>query len=230
MPLDSDRTYRRLRDAIFRGDYRPGQRLVERDLAKRLRTSRVPIRESLIRLETEGLVRRVPFSATFVEDLPPRDVLEIYSMRLALEPMATQLAASRPAPALVKRLRELCDTMTSATRAGKLNRLDEIDLQFHRTIVLASGHARLRRAYDAAHVAILSSRPGYARIESAPADTTANEHRRIIDAIAKGDAAAAFRLAHAHVERSFRVMERTLGISLAGGSRPAGVGARGRTT
>jgi DNA-binding GntR family transcriptional regulator len=174
----------------------------------------VPIRETLIRLKGEGLVRRVPFSATFVEDLLPRDVLEIYSTRLALEPLATRLAATHAPAKLVVHLRRLCEKMTLAAKAHDLRLLDEIDLQFHKSIVVASGHARLLRAYDASHVGILSSRPGFAHLKTAPDDVTANDHRQVIEAIAAGNPAAAYYVAH--VERSLLEIEEVLGITLFG--------------
>src|ERR1044071_2934301 len=90
-----DKAYKRLKSMIYDGRLQPGQRLVERDLSRTLAVSRIPLREGLIRLESEGLVRSVPNSATYVEDFSVTDVLEMYSMRLVLEPLAARLATSR---------------------------------------------------------------------------------------------------------------------------------------
>ena len=67
----SERAYRHLKDILYEGPLSPGQRLVERELAEKLSISRIPLRESLIRLESEGLVRSVANIATFVEDFSP---------------------------------------------------------------------------------------------------------------------------------------------------------------
>src|ERR1035441_178942 len=92
--MASNKTYTKLKNMIYCGRLRPGQRLLEVDLSRSLSISRIPLRECLVRLESEGLVRRVPNSATFVENFSRVDVLEMYSMRMALEPLAACLAAS----------------------------------------------------------------------------------------------------------------------------------------
>src|SRR6185503_5727763 len=142
-----DQTYAKLKNMIYCGRLRPGQRLLEVDLSQALSISRIPLRECLVRLESEGLVRRVPNSATFVEDFLPVDILEMYSMRLVLEPLAARLAASEVNPALVRRLYQLCDQMTQDTKAKNWAKLDRTDYQFHYTVVRASGHQRLIRGY-----------------------------------------------------------------------------------
>lgn len=209
-----DRTYHRLKESIYRGRLRPGQRLVERDLARRMGVSRIPLRESLIRLETEGLVRSVPYSATFVENLSAEDMLEIYSMRIVLEPLATRLAALRGSAELVERLRKLCDQMTRDTVAGNAGRLDRTDYRFHHAIVAGCGHKRLLRAYDSAHIRIVGPQVDFAHILAMPADATAREHLRIVDKIEKRDAEGAQKLALEHVKRSNHAVETALGTTL----------------
>src|ERR1700679_3306962 len=89
----ADKTYRSLKTMIYRRELEPGQRLIERKLSRELGVSRVPLRESLMRLEREGLVKRVPYGPAHVPDFTNRDVVEMYSLRLLLEPYATGLAA-----------------------------------------------------------------------------------------------------------------------------------------
>src|SRR4029079_17616142 len=107
--IDADQTYRKIKAMIYKGKLRPGQRLVERELASRLSISRIPVRESLARLEMEGLVRIIPNTSTYVEDFPPQRVMEMYSMRLLLEPEASRLATLHRPPDLVKKLHKLCN-------------------------------------------------------------------------------------------------------------------------
>lgn len=209
-----DRTYHRLKESIYRGRLRPGQRLVERELARRMGVSRIPLRESLVRLETEGLVRSVPYSATFVEDLSAEDMLEIYSMRRALEPLATQLAAVRADAPLVEKLRRLCDQMTRDTVAQNIPQLDRTDYRFHHTIVVGSGHKRLLRAYESAHIRIVGPQVDFAHILDAPADKTAKEHLELVDLIEKRDAKGAYKLALEQVNRSMHAVEAALGTTL----------------
>lgn len=209
-----DRTYHRLKESIYRGRLRPGQRLVERDLARRLGVSRIPLRESLIRLETEGLVRTVPYSATFVEDMSPSDILEIYSLRRALEPLATRLCAVRADGTLVEKLKRLCEQMTRDTATGNLAQLDRTDYRFHHAIVDGCGHKRLLRAYESAHIRIVGPQVDYVNVQAMPADSTAKDHLMLVERIEQRDVGGAERLAAEHVNRSYRAVEKSLGVTL----------------
>jgi DNA-binding GntR family transcriptional regulator len=197
---------------IYRRQLQPGDRLVERELAAQLGISRIPLRESLARLESEGLVRSIPNSATFVEDFVPADVLEIYSFRLMLEPMATRLATIRSGPKLVKQLQRLCDQMTTYQAKKNFAKVDDLDYRFHLAIVRASGHKRLIRAYETCHIQIMASHPEDEMLRQLPADSTAAEHALIVENIAANRAAAAERAAYDHVRNAMRVKEDLLGV------------------
>src|SRR5262249_53466626 len=136
----SEEVYQRVKAMIYEGQLHPGARLVERELSSKLGISRIPLRESLVRLQSEGLVRSIPNSASYVEDFSPTDILEMYSMRLVLEPMATRLATVRHQDVLLVKLRKLCDSMTACTRKRDWAALDRADYEFHRAIVGVSGH------------------------------------------------------------------------------------------
>lgn len=205
-----DRTYNRLKESIYRGRLRPGQRIVERKLAHRLGISRIPLRESLRRLEAEGLVRTIRNTATFVEDFAPADILEIYSMRVLLEPHAAYLAAPKADAGLINTLKRLCAQMTIHTLKGDIPRLDRTDYQFHRAIVAASGHKRLLHAYDSAHIQIVGPQTQYADLMAMPSDTSAQQHAEIIQTLEAHDAEAARRAAYEHVQRSRVGIEKLL--------------------
>jgi DNA-binding GntR family transcriptional regulator len=206
--------YEQLRQAIYSGRLGAGERIVERDLARRFRISRIPLRESLVRLQAEGLVRSVPYSSTFVENFEPKDILEIYSLRLLFEPLAARLVAKHPAGPVVDRLRTLCERMTQATLRANLTTLDRLDYEFHRVIVEASGHRRLLRAYDSAHIRIVSFRTGYALIKAQPPEATAKQHLKIVEKIVAQDPVGAEIVARAHVESSLRGLEQALDTTL----------------
>ncbi|MEO7297979.1 MAG: GntR family transcriptional regulator [Verrucomicrobiota bacterium] len=210
----ADEAYRKLKTLIYKGKLRPGQRLVERQLATRLKISRIPLRESLARLENEGLVRTIPNSATYVEDFPPRQVLEMYSMRLLLEPEATRLATVQQPAGLVGKLRKLCGQMTKETKVGDWARLDQTDYEFHYAIVEASKHSLLLRSYENCHIQITGIRSDYNNLKHLPVNATAKDHLAIVDCIAAGDPAGAARATHEHVARALRAMETHLGIDL----------------
>ena len=89
----SDSAASLLRAEILNGTSEPGALLAESAVAKRLGVSRVPVREALFALEREGLVEFSPTGRAFVKALTPQDFEELYVLRLALEPLASRLAA-----------------------------------------------------------------------------------------------------------------------------------------
>jgi len=188
--------YEQLQSAIYSGRIRPGDKLVERKLAEEFQTSRVPLRESLARLVSEGLIRRVPGETCYVEDLTMADVREIWLMRSLLEPAAARFAAERAERGVVERLLELADRMADELQQGHDEASATLDLEFHRVMVNASRSPRLIRAYDLTHVPMLMSR--LIRIQDA-AEELREQHQKYALLIGKGDAAGAEQFAREHV-------------------------------
>lgn len=132
-----------LRAEILNGTSVPGALLAESAVAKRLGVSRVPVREALFALEREGLVE---FSATgraFVKALTPQDFEELYVLRLALEPLASRLAAQ----AFKADVSELEKNLAATRRARSVQEVTLLDLDFHQLILEASGNARLLKLW-----------------------------------------------------------------------------------
>lgn len=199
---------------ICKGELGPGDRIVERDLARRLGVSRIPIREGLARLESEGLIRCVPNAATYVEDFSPADTLEIYSMRLVLEPLATRLAAVRAGRRDLQQLRRLCAQMAACQETGNVERMDRADYEFHRRVVRISEHKRLIRAYENSHIQVLSLRKPTAEALAAASMPAADLHLQLVELLERHEPEAAERAAYEHVATSLRLMEQTLGVRL----------------
>ena len=198
--------YVRLKDMIYQGQLPGGKRLVERDLSNLLSISRIPLREALVRLQSEGLVRSVRNSGSYVVDFAPKDLAEIYSLRLILEPFAARLVAER----LNKRqvlhdLREICIRMTEfSVQKQDWEKLDECDFTFHWTIVQASEHSRLIRAYEMSQIRILGRRDEYRYMKRASPTTTADTHFKLIKIIASGNGAKAEKASYEHVDYSMQ--------------------------
>ncbi|MEA2661202.1 MAG: hypothetical protein QOH08_774 [Chloroflexota bacterium] len=100
-----------LRDAILSGELRPGERLLQEQLADQLRVSRIPLRDALRRLEAEGLVRIGPRRGAEVASLSRTDILEIYDMRVSLEPDLMRRAVAALGPADIARLVDMSEQM-----------------------------------------------------------------------------------------------------------------------
>jgi DNA-binding GntR family transcriptional regulator len=198
-------TYSKLKEMIYRGELAAGTRLVERELSKRLLVSRIPLREALIRLQAEGLVRSIHNTASYVVDFSSHDLLEIYSIRRLLEPFAARLAARNIKRGMVGMLRRLCQTMTEfSSQPTYWPKLDECDYEFHRTIVEASQHSRLIRAYDMSQIRILGRRDEYRYLQAVSTDSMAQQHSKIVDILESGNAEKADKASYDHVNNSMQ--------------------------
>ncbi len=200
-PPMADRIAEALRDAIIAGTLEPGSRVNESEIAARYRISRSPVREALRLLQQEGLVAMEPRRGAFVKRLTPQEVVDVYDVKSMLEGRATALATRRMAAADLERLAACVARMEREVAAGDMTAYAESTRQFHEVIVRGSGNATLASIYQGLERKIhwlrtLSlSRPG--RVEVSLAD-----HRAILDAMRRRDAAHAEAIAHAHIEQA----------------------------
>ena len=146
----SDYVADQLRQAILAEQFKPNERLVEQDIAESMQTRRGPVRDALKILENEGLVVRQPHRGAFVAQLDPEDILEIYSLREALETLAIRLAIKNASDSDIDRLEELVQNMARMAEQD-YNQLDatNLDIEFHHTLVRISGHRRVLTAWEA---------------------------------------------------------------------------------
>lgn len=132
-----------LREEIVQGEMPPGTKLAEAAVAERLGMSRVPVREALVMLEREGLVGYTETGRAYVKELTPHDFEELYTLRLALEPLGMRLAA----PTLKADSSALHQNVRTLARALDLRDVTRLDLDFHELIMEASGNSRLLRLW-----------------------------------------------------------------------------------
>jgi DNA-binding GntR family transcriptional regulator len=185
----SDHIANQLRVAIINDQLKPGQRIVEREIAEAMETSRGPVRDALLLLEREGLVVRYPHRGTFVTELSLEDAEEIYTLRQAIESLAVRYVLQRATPEDLDGLDEQVQEMAAEVDAGyDLGKATELDLEFHRTLCRISGHRRLLEAWEAlsaqTRVLLLTHRRRNPRdfIERA-----VDWHRSLVQAIRLGD-------------------------------------------
>ena len=143
-PSRTDSTALLLRAEILNGSSAPGALLAESAVARRLGVSRVPVREALFALEREGLVEFSPTGRAFVKDLTPQDFEELYVLRLALEPLASRLAAQ----SFKADVTLLEKNLAATRRARSVQDVTLLDLDFHQIILEASGNARLVKLWN----------------------------------------------------------------------------------
>lgn len=209
--------YVRLKDMIYRGELPAGKRLVERELSEVLMISRIPLREALIRLQSEGLVHSNRNTGAYVVDFAPSDLAEIYSLRRVLEPFAARLAAERKDKRqLLQDIRKICERMNELAACERnWDGLDDCDFEFHWTIVQASQHTRLIRAYEMSQVRILGRRDEYRYLRKISPTATAEMHLKLADIIALGNGPKAEKAFFEHVDYAMQTFLRLHGLSKA---------------
>ncbi|MCR6489069.1 GntR family transcriptional regulator [Amycolatopsis sp. OK19-0408] len=192
----ADEVADRVRDAVFDGVYAPGSQLREVELAEALGVSRGPVREALLKLEREGLVRSEWHRGATVTALSDVDVAELDSLRAALEQLAVGLVVDHaPDDALAA----IDAVVRRMERAADEHEMVRCDLDFHDAVYAAAGHRRLREAWQAirsqVHLFLLTrigvETDGY--LAGIPA-----EHRQLADALRARDREQALELFAAH--------------------------------
>lgn len=143
-----------LMQAILDGDIRPGEALVEMDIAQRLGVSRAPVREALQMLAHTSLVEATPYRGTTVRPLTRTDVEEVYSLRTVHETFALRRAMALDPLGTAAELRAVCDAMVADARSQDWARLAERDQRFHEVIIERACHALLLQAWRDIHLRV----------------------------------------------------------------------------
>jgi DNA-binding GntR family transcriptional regulator len=194
-----------MRKMIFAGELRPGDRVVESQVAGALGVSKPPLREALRVLEQEGLVVRSPRRGVVVTPLTLHDVYEIATLRHDLERLAVDLGVPCRAPERIARCREAYAALEQAAEAGDEAAVIERGFAFHLAVVGLAGHRRLEDTYRslALQMRLCMVMNRRARSSYEPLMGDARRHRRILELVEAGDPAAVHNeLAH-HGDRSF---------------------------
>lgn len=193
--------YHRLYDAIRTGQFQPGDRLREVDVASKLSLSRTPVREALRKLESDGIVEHRARLGAVIRTLSQPEVVELYEMRLVLERTAAEMAAKHASAAEVDALEDINAQIMAAGHdpqtAAALNQ------DFHRCIYLATRNRFLLESARALNNALMLLGPTTLDDE-ARITTVSSQHAEIIAAIRTGNQKAAGDAADAHLQTSLR--------------------------
>jgi DNA-binding GntR family transcriptional regulator len=198
-----------LREAIASGRLKPGQRLMELQLAEDLGVSRTPVREAIRQLELEGLVVMVPRKGAYVAELSLRDMAEVFEMRAALDGLAAALAAERITEEEIDFLERCLLEISDAIARKDLKACIEADTTFHERLYRASRNMRLAQTIANLREQIQLfrttslGRPGRMSL-------ALEEHRQILEAISQRNSKLAHKLAYEHIERAEAAFMREL--------------------
>ena len=218
LPL-RDVVFNTLRQAILRGELKPGERLMEIQLANKLGVSRTPIREAIRKLELEGLVLMIPRKGAEVAEITEKNLRDVLEVRCALEELAVQLACDRMDEEGVRELRAAAETFESILNSDDITQIAQADVAFHDIIYAATDNRRLIQLLNNLREQMYRYRVEYLKEEQTRIEylkkkecypQLLNEHQTIIDAIAGHDKELATKFTSQHIKNQAETVVGTI--------------------
>lgn len=214
----SDQVADQLRQAILLGQLKPGQRIVEQEIAEALALSRGPVRDALRILQNERLVVLNPYRGASVAKLTLEDAEEINSLREALELLALQHAIKVASDAQIGQLNAVVDRMIGLLdREAKAHaELIDTDLEFHYTLCRISGHSRVLSAWSALRGQVSLLMLSHRVLQGLDmSEVAVGWHGLLVEALLRRDAEAAEATLRKHLARSFEATVEAIRASTA---------------
>lgn len=190
-----------LREAILDGTFKPGQRLIERELCELTGVSRTSVREALRQLESEGLVMLVPNRGPVVAEMTMEEAADLYEVRGVLEALAAKRFANNASDEEVAELVASADKFERIVGEGDLTDIVKCKDEFYVIMLRGAQNAVVRSVLGSLHARIMFLRATSLRRPDRSAETVA-EIRKIVDAIVARDPDAAWQLSRQHIERA----------------------------
>ena len=208
LPL-RDVVFNTLRQAILRGELKPGERLMEIQLANKLGVSRTPIREAIRKLELEGLVLMIPRRGAEVAEITEKSLRDVLEVRSALEELAVDLACERITEDDIEKLREAAKEFEEVSKGDDVTALAEADVRFHDIIYFATENQRLIQLLYNLREQMYRYRVEYLKREEVRASLFA-EHEHIIECIVQRDKVAAKQAISTHIDNQMNAVADTI--------------------
>jgi len=201
-----------IRNAILSGNLKPGERLMEVQMAESLGVSRTPVREAIRKLELEGLVIMLPRKGAFIADLSVKDLTEVMEIRASLEGLAAGLAAVRIDQEELEDLEVKALKFHKAIESDDVDSLIHTDLEFHEAIFKASRNERLIQLNNNLREQVERFREIYHK-KTNKSKETSKEHYEMVEAISNRDIDKAEKLARRHIENAEKSILKTMEVS-----------------
>lgn len=211
-----DMVYETLRQAIFEGRFKHGERIVEKEMAEQLQVSRTPVREAFRKLEAEGLIRYYPRKGVLVRGITAEDIIEIYAIREALETMAISFVVENVTEGEKEKLFKLIEKMKVLIEIGDDEELVRMSRLFNELLLKASRMPRLVALINNYQDYIAKFRKATLAKASRKVDAL-KDHEEILRAIDRMDVPRAKELTVRHLKSACRECLRAItGIGPAG--------------
>ena len=198
LPL-RDVVFNTLRQAILRGELKPGERLMEIQLANKLGVSRTPIREAIRKLELEGLVLMIPRKGAEVAEITEKSLKDVLEIRRALEDLAVRLACEKITKEELKELKKAGDEFKKVLKSQDITEVAEADVRFHDVIYMATDNPKLIQLLNNFREQMYRFRVEYLKKAEVRPQLLA-EHDEIIKYIPEGNKEEASRVVTRHIE------------------------------
>ena len=198
LPL-RDVVFNTLRQAILRGELKPGERLMEIQLAQRLGVSRTPVREAIRKLELEGLVLMIPRKGAEVAEITIKDLEDVLQVRAALEELAVRDACEKITEEQLKELRRSNAAFKIALSGDDILASGQADMDFHEIIYKATDNRRLMQILNNLREQMYRYRMEYLK-DREMHPVLLGEHEAICSALASRDAEQAGEAIRSHIE------------------------------
>lgn len=201
LPL-AENLYTQLQLDIIKGILPPGKKLTEQSLCEQYKVSRTPVREALRQLEIEGLVENIPNRGSFVVGFTAQDIMDMYELRKTYELQAVKWAIQRITDDELEELGEIFEFMEFYTLKHDIDKMLNINSNFHQLIYTASRNKMLRQVLSSYQMYIKYSR-SISSYDSTYLEIVLEEHRKIYNAFLNRDAEAAMQAMAEHMENSY---------------------------
>lgn len=204
LPL-RDVVFNTLRQAILRGELKPGTRLMEIQLANKLGVSRTPIREAIRKLELEGLVLMTPRKGAEVAEITEKNMLDVLEVRKALEELAAELACERVKPEQIEEMEAAEANFEATLESADVTKIAEADVKFHDVIFAATDNKRLITLLSNLREQMYRFRVEYLKKPEYYPKLIA-EHKQMIAAIKNGEKDVACETIGKHIDNQVRTV------------------------
>jgi DNA-binding GntR family transcriptional regulator len=200
-PSAAQRVYEHVKTGILQATYSAGELLTEGLVSERVGVSRTPVREALLRLEAEGLVRLYPKKGALVVPVSAKEAEDVLEARALVERYAAPRAWAKRSD-LVGDLEPLVDSMRERHSNGDTVGFSVTDRSFHERIVAAAGNAVLARLYRSLRERQLCISSEVMRVSGARMDHALRDHEQMVELLRGDDEQAFLFLTDAHLQRA----------------------------
>jgi len=196
-----------IKNAIIKGEIKPGERIIESQIAKEMGVSRSPLREAIQKLEKENILVVIPYKGIYVNILGKKEIEDIYNLRVILEAYAIKKIIEKKDKKILQILSKKAKYLEDAVKKGQVEDLAKKDVEFHRTICYFANNNKLMEIWEGfteqVEILISLEEKYNKRLE-----TTLKEHEELLFLIAKGEIVESQKKIKSHILDSLELLKK----------------------